>query len=241
MTYNIAQTTKELWPPPYTIRFSKKAKHLSLKIIPQQGLVVVIPYYRKRYNILALLTAQKSWLNKHLDLLQPITLISNYLPKILALNAAKEIWQISYQDLGAKTITTIKPNQQLQLANTLQPKIIKQLLIRWLKQYAYTFFHQQLLDFTQKTKLNYQRLTIRGQQTLWGSCNAQGNISLNFKLLFLPASLASYVILHELCHTKYLNHTKYFWNFLGQFDNNYQQHNAALKLAEQYLPNWLLS
>lgn len=61
---------------------------------------------------------------------------------------------------------------------------------------------------------DFNRLTIRNQKTRWGSCSASNNISLNMKLLLLPAQLRDYVILHELVHTRVKNHGERFWKEL---------------------------
>lgn len=58
----------------------------------------------------------------------------------------------------------------------------------------------------------YNRLTFRRQRTLWGSCSANNNISLNINLMMLPDELADYVILHELVHTKVKDHSDRFWS-----------------------------
>jgi predicted metal-dependent hydrolase len=57
----------------------------------------------------------------------------------------------------------------------------------------------------------YARASIRNQKTKWGSCSAKNNISLNINLIRLPGELRDYVILHELVHTRFKNHSKMFW------------------------------
>jgi predicted metal-dependent hydrolase len=57
----------------------------------------------------------------------------------------------------------------------------------------------------------YARASIRNQKTKWGSCSAKNNISLNINLIRLPEELRDYVILHELVHTRFKNHSKKFW------------------------------
>ena len=61
------------------------------------------------------------------------------------------------------------------------------------------------------------RIFIKSQRTLWGSCSGRNNINLNVNLLRLPETLRDYVILHELVHTRHKNHSKAFWRELDRF------------------------
>lgn len=83
--------------------------------------------------------------------------------------------------------------------------------------------------------LPYNKITIRNQKTLWGSCSPKNNISLNIKLYLLPEKLVDYVILHELVHTKIKNHGRRFWQELDkhvgnakELDRQLRQHNMKL-------------
>ena len=59
--------------------------------------------------------------------------------------------------------------------------------------------------------VNYKRVAIRDTKRCWGSCSSLGNLNFSYKLLFLPDCLADYIIVHELCHLKEMNHSPKFW------------------------------
>jgi predicted metal-dependent hydrolase len=75
----------------------------------------------------------------------------------------------------------------------------------------------------------YRRVSLRRQQTRWGSCSRRNNISLNLKLAVLPADLMDYVILHELVHTRNHDHSRRFWAELDKYVGNGKALAAKLK------------
>ena len=77
---------------------------------------------------------------------------------------------------------------------------------------------------------NPGRVTIRNQRTRWGSCSGTGAISLNWRLIQVPAFVRDYVILHELIHLDHLNHSIRFWERLAKACPNLNAAEAWLKL-----------
>jgi hypothetical protein len=77
----------------------------------------------------------------------------------------------------------------------------------------------------------YKRVFIKNNRTNWGSCSSLGNINLNLRLVSLPQELQDYVMLHELCHLKYLNHSPQFHALL---ESVCPGHRALEKQIKQY-------
>lgn len=65
-------------------------------------------------------------------------------------------------------------------------------------------------------KYKYGRITIKNQRTCWGSCSRHGNLNFNYKLAFMDDKYADYVVTHEICHLKELNHSKRFWALVAK-------------------------
>lgn len=95
-------------------------------------------------------------------------------------------------------------------------KPISKLELSRLKVVALERIHRRLEYFNQYYQFTYNKVTIRRQKTRWGSCSRAGNINFNYKLAVLPPHLADYIIVHELCHLREMNHSKQFWDLVAK-------------------------
>ena len=77
--------------------------------------------------------------------------------------------------------------------------------------------------------VSYGRITIRSQHTRWGSCSAKGNLNFNCLLLLVPPEVLDYVVVHELCHRKQLNHSPAFWAEVEKHCPDHRIHRKWLK------------
>ena len=84
-------------------------------------------------------------------------------------------------------------------------------------------------ELAKKLGITYGRISLRKQKTRWGSCSAKGNLNFNCLLALAPPEVQDYVIIHELCHRKELNHSPAFWALVAQAMPEYQQCRRWLK------------
>lgn len=77
--------------------------------------------------------------------------------------------------------------------------------------------------------VRYGRITIRHQRTRWGSCSSKGNLNYNCLLMLCPENVIDYVIVHELCHRKEMNHSARFWNEVEAIIPEYRKARKWLK------------
>ena len=82
--------------------------------------------------------------------------------------------------------------------------------------------------YSGKMQVEYGRITIRNQKTRWGSCSSKGNLNFNYRLFYLPEELLDYVVIHELAHRRYMNHSMQFWQEVAAYCPNYDRYRKKL-------------
>ena len=81
---------------------------------------------------------------------------------------------------------------------------------------------ERVAYFAPLVGVTYGRITIRSQHTLWGSCSGMGNLNFNCLLMLTPPEVLDYVVVHELCHRKEMNHSASFWAEVGRVVPDYE-------------------
>lgn len=226
------------WPPPYKVKKHRLAKHVKLRATEEHALEITVPARFNVKEIPHILEENKSWIIKHISrvrIKQP-----DILPEHIILNAINETWKVDYAACDARFEMIVRPNQEIVLVGRIHDKqLCKDKLIAWVKNKSGKYLLDQLEMLSRSTGLIYHGAGIRDQSSLWGSCTVKKSISLNYKLIFLPQRLLQYVIIHELCHTKHLNHSEKFWNKVEEFDPEWRTHRKELRHANQYMPDWV--
>lgn len=108
-----------------------------------------------------------------------------------------------------KSMEKIREKKDLYEAENREPLTNEE--IRKLADQALHDIPERVEIFSKLIGVSYGRITIRNQKTRWGSCSGKGNLNFNCLLMLAPSEVIDYVVVHELCHRKEMNHSKAFW------------------------------
>lgn len=106
---------------------------------------------------------------------------------------------------------------------------IKTALTRWLWRRAEEDARRLLQPHMPRFNLTPRSVNIRTQKSRWGSCGIHNDLQLNWLLILAPSEVFEYVLVHELCHIRYKNHSRDFWNLVAEHLPDYKQRRAWLK------------
>lgn len=112
-------------------------------------------------------------------------------------------------------------------ADTLAPLTAEEL--RQLSHQAAQYIPPRVAMYAERVGVSYGRITIRHQRTRWGSCSTKGNLNFNCLLMLTPPEVTDYVIVHELCHRKEMNHSTRFWALVASLLPDYTEQKRWLR------------
>jgi predicted metal-dependent hydrolase len=228
--------------PGFSVRQSHRAKRLSIKVFPRGRVEVVVPRRTSARMVKAFVEENKDWIARARD-----SFAANYAPEAFALPSAVtlptmgEQFEIQYlPEPGAKNVRFRVSGGVVALSgNTNDEQACVRALQRWLSRVARRVYEPRLRALALMTETPFEKMHIRMQRTCWGSRSSSGTISLNLCLLFLHPELTRYLMIHELCHGRHMNHSKRFWKRVSRFEANYKVLDRRLGESWRDVPAWL--
>ena len=202
----------------YMLKRSAKAKYVRLEVRAETGLAVTIPGSFKIGHIPDLLEAKKSWILSKLakyGQFCPVTTERELKGGDTIPFLGRDLEVVIRQEYGNADSVKLERNK-LAVNLTNRNGRLNSVLEQWYRMQAATIIKDKVDKLSAQWGLTYNRLTIRGQKTRWGSCSHKGNLNFNWKLIMAPEPVIDYVIIHELAHLKEMNHTKSFWELVAE-------------------------
>lgn len=223
------------------MRESARARRLSIKVYPRGKVEVVVPKRTRPGVVEAFVTENQAWICRARDAFaaehKPEPFV---LPQSIELPAVASTVTVRYLPQEGKTVRFRFGDNCLTLSGRVEDeKACIGAIRRWLGNYAKQEFASRLQALSALTGIGYSKMQVRAQRTCWGSRSSSGTLSLNLCLLFLEPELLRYLMLHELCHGRHMNHSKRFWGLLGRFEPSYRKLDRALTDAWKSVPAWL--
>jgi predicted metal-dependent hydrolase len=120
------------------------------------------------------------------------------------------------------------------------PSVARAVLRNWVLRQARAYLRPWLLREAEVVGERPNAVHVRLQRTRWGSCSAQRTISLNAGLLLLEPGLVRYLMVHELCHLRWMNHSRRYWKLVERFEPDYLVLDRRLAEAWTEMPLWLM-
>ncbi len=167
---------------------------------------------------------------------------ARHLPERLDLRAIGEAWSIVYRRDDTKSGLWLRAARgELTISGSrLDRSDIVAKLKEWLRRRVRDGLFPLARNLADRNRLELRGLFVKSQRTRWASCSASKNLTLNTKLLFLSPELVRYVLIHELCHTVHMNHSKEFWRLVACLEPGYRLRDEALREAWKTLPPWIM-
>jgi predicted metal-dependent hydrolase len=231
---------------PYILRISQKAKHVRFQVSVEKGLEIVVPKRFSASRVPSLVEKNSQWIERAFkkarafqELIGPVA--DWQMPQEITLLALNLTWRVltCRDDTKSMLVRETLPTTLVVHGATNDRVGCQTALKSWLTRKAKEHLIPWLRRVSDETGLSYSLVSIRQQQTRWGSCSSRHLISLNARLLFLPPDLVTYVLVHELCHTQHLNHSSRFWGLVESYLPDYRQRDRRLRNGDHFMPRWL--
>ena len=210
----------------YALVRSRKRRTLCLQISPSGALRVLVPTSARQADIEAFVEAKAPWIERTLKRLGEAPAPASFADG-LRLRYLDElvVLRLTYRP-GAPSVR--RDGDVLQVAASSEEPA-RAALELWYRRAAHHHALARIIHFAPLVGRAPKRIRIGGQKTRWGSCSARGTISLNWRLMLVPADLFDYVIAHELCHLIAAHHRPSFWRELARVMPDYEARRLALR------------
>jgi predicted metal-dependent hydrolase len=193
------------------VRESTRARRLRVTVAPRRPVEAVVPRRVTDGQLDRFLADQRPWIARKLRELAAR-------PPQLGLDWPGVVW------------VGLEPR----IAPSDEPAAVE----RWYREEARRRIAAAAEREASRLAVRYGRIGIRDPRTRWGSCSARGNLSFSWRLVMAPAEVLEYVVVHELCHLRELNHSKRFYRLLDEARPGWRAESGWLRDFGQELQDY---
>lgn len=213
------ETTHQVLSLSYTV-VRKNKKNISIKIDEKGKVIINAPYHISYKSIEEVVKNKMPWILKNVNIVKERMGDVRFRDikqgkKILWLGKCLNLERYIV-DTRKWYIRIFENNFVIYGSKTLleNEESIRDIIYKFYREKAKLIFKHKVDVYSKKLNVCPGNITVRCQKTLWGSCYSNGNINLNCRLLMAPIEMLEYIIVHELCHLVYMNHSKDYWKLV---------------------------
>lgn len=227
--------------PMLRLRRSARARRLALRVHLDGRVEVVVPRGVTMAAVEDFVIRHRQWVHQKLSSRPQRVAPDPFPPQRIALPALGETYRVHVA--GGRGRLRVDPRAGvLSLRGawgSATPAAARRALLIWLVNHARAALERQLQARSITTGLNYRSLQLRRQRTRWGSCSSRGVISLNVCIVFQSPAVLDYLLVHELVHTRHMNHSAAYWKTVSEHCPGWKRLDRALSEGWSRVPSWV--
>jgi predicted metal-dependent hydrolase len=224
---------------PLHVRESRRARHLTLRMLPPHTLELVVPRGTRPADVAAFVSEHTPWIESARRELAAQYSAGWGRPERVELAAVGQSLAVRYEhEPDARPICRIAGDALLVRTRDPAHARAEDLLRGWLIEQARFHLKPWIMREASAAGLKPASVQIRLQRTRWGSCSSSGSISLNAGVMFVAPRLVRYLMVHELCHMRALNHSRRYWRAVEQLEPDYLALDRELGESWEKIPLW---
>jgi predicted metal-dependent hydrolase len=211
-----------------TLRRSARATHVRIRVAPDGRLRASLPLYAPVFLVKRLLKTSRPQLRAMLAEQQNDSVFESGMQvgksHTLITRAGSAL---AVKRHGQQIVVTLPDETSLEDADV--SRVVRDSVIDALRLEAKSYLPKRITFLAEENGFVFEKIRFSHASGRWGSCSSNGTISLNIALMKLPFELIDYVLVHELSHTKQMNHSEAFWNLVEKADPQYKLHRQELR------------
>ena len=221
---------------PFAVRISPRARRLTARVHVGGRVEIVVPIGVNAHTVRDFVQRFTPWIDRKVAAMQCVTAPEEPVPRSVEFAATDENIAVEWRKGPKRALVHTSSGMVLHAADE---RGARTLMRSWLKRAAQERLAPRLLQLAAELNYPVARVSIRCQRTRWGSCSTRGTVSLNCSLLFLKYEVVRYLFVHELAHTKHMNHSAHFWRLVEKLEPDYRRLDRELLAGWRTVPGWV--
>lgn len=227
----------------WRVRVSERARRMTIRVFAGGRVEIVVPRWARASAIERFVREHRAWTERKVVELSSRLPAASALPERIDLAATNESIAVRYrqsEDGSGRARVRRLDGATIEVEGALERHgEVRQCLQRWFLDHARLRLEPWLERIAEESGLSFSSLQVRRQRTRWGSCSYRGTISLNCCLLFQRPEVVRYLLIHELSHTRHMNHSTRFWRLVAACEPQYRRLDRELVQGWQNVPLWV--